>query len=68
MCYHQNLTEINMGRELSSGPVWVVQGRDDYGSQQEPMGFCLYIFLRDRIVFIFGLGFVFSLYTKSLNY
>ena len=39
------------GPRLSSGPVWIVQGRGDCGSRQEPMGFWLSIFLRDKISF-----------------
>ena len=41
MCYRQNLTGLDMGQELLSGPVLVVQGRGDCALQQEPMGFCL---------------------------
>jgi len=39
------------GPRLSSGPVWIVQGRGDCGSRQEPMSFWLSIFLRDKISF-----------------
>ena len=41
MCYRQNLNGLDMGKELLSGPVLVVQGRGDCALQQEPMGFYL---------------------------
>jgi len=39
------------GPRLSSGPVWIEQGRGDCGSRQETMSFWLSIFLRDKISF-----------------
>ena len=47
----QKFDQDRYGPRLSSGPVWIVQGRGDCGSRQEPLGFWLSIFLRDKISF-----------------